>query len=631
MVKITLEKSVLLVEDDENQIFEWNHRSFFTILTGYELNDDSNVYIWNDENELSSILRETIEYLEDEGISYEVDEDVADLIQLSIKEEEAYEEAKEHGAETLESSEGKLEPKNWVRQLKPYQKRSLEHLLAVKNSANFSVPGSGKTTVLYAAFDILKHDDVLDKLLVIGPRSCFQPWEDEAVECFGHKIDSVRLTGSKANRLSIYGQSNDFELFLCTYQTATNDIDEIIRLCKRHRIMVVLDESHYIKRLESGIWSEAMLKIAPYAKRRAILTGTPMPNSYEDLWTQITFLWPGKQVLGDRFTYGYRCKEEAHFEKISEDVRPFFIRVSKSDLKLPKPNFKRYKCDLKPYQESIYKAISIKFLRELETQSTERQYLREWRRAKMIRLIQIASNPTLLAKYSEEFDIPALSGYGKSISEIIKEYPHYEVPAKFELGINIVHKLLRKKEKVVIWTTFIHNIKMLEELLKGVKPFVVYGAVPRDDSENIEFNREQQIKDFKECERPAVLIANPAACAESISLHKTCHHALYIDRTYNCGQYMQSLDRIHRIGLTAEEIVTYHILISNNTIDETINRRLEEKRANMYALLEDELPVGSFEIDEEYQMDRSIREQELDFKETIKDLKKVYGGQLPGE
>ena len=157
--------------------------------------------------------------------------------------------------------------------------------------------------------------------------------------------------------------------------------------------------------------------------------------------------------------------------------------------------------------------------------------------------------------------------------------------------------------------------------MADIEPLIVYGAIPKDAAENIEFNREQQIRKFKESPRPVVLIANPAACAESISLHKVCHHAVYLDRTFNCGQYLQSLDRIHRIGLAPDEIVTYHLLIANNTIDETIDRRLKEKEVNMLKILEDELPVGSFEV-EEHQLGQSEDEEKVDFDETVKDIKK---------
>lgn len=163
---------------------------------------------------------------------------------------------------------------------------------------------------------------------------------------------------------------------------------------------------------------------------------------------------------------------------------------------------------------------------------------------------------------------------------------------------------------------------MLSNLIKEIKPFIIYGAIPKDESENVEFNREQQIKEFKEKKEPTILLANPAACAESISLHKICHHAIYLDRTFNCGQYMQSLDRIHRVGLRKDESVYYHILICSNTIDETIDRRLLEKQNSMNNILEDKrVPIGSFEV-ESTQLGKDEDEELEDFYAVIEDLKR---------
>ncbi len=221
-----------------------------------------------------------------------------------------------------------------------------------------------------------------------------------------------------------------------------------------------------------------------------------------------------------------------------------------------------------------------------------------------------------------------MRGEGVSILQIIDKYPEYETPVKFELTNDLVRKLLLDGEKVVIWTTFIHNIKMLRKYFEDIDPFVVYGAVPKDESEDSEFNREQQIRNFKETANPNILIANPAACAESISLHKACHHAVYIDRTFNCGQYMQSLDRLHRIGLRSDEIVTYHIMFARNTIDGTIDRRLAEKQEKMLRLLEDDLPIGTFEV-EQYEMVQTDDEEQTDFQETIKDLQQQLDATEP--
>jgi SNF2 family DNA or RNA helicase len=153
----------------------------------------------------------------------------------------------------------------------------------------------------------------------------------------------------------------------------------------------VIDESHYIKRFAGGVWSETLLTIAPNAKRRVILSGTPMPNGYMDLWSQMTFLWPSKQVLGERNAYKNRCDDVAQQVEIKKEIRPFFYRVKKSDLQLPKPKTNKAYYDLKPIQAQIYHALSIRLITELKLQPDDRQKLKQWRKAKMVRLLQAAS------------------------------------------------------------------------------------------------------------------------------------------------------------------------------------------------------------------------------------------------
>ncbi len=353
-----------------------------------------------------------------------------------------------------------------------------------------------------------------------------------------------------------------------------------------------------------------------------IASGTPMPNGYADLWSQFTFLWPGKQLLGEKNVYKNRINDIDQQEIIKRQIRRFFFRVKKTDLKLPKPIFLKKEYSLSPIQKQIYHALSVKFLSELNLQPEDKQKLRQWRKAKIIRLMQAASNPTLLKQYSEEFQIPPLTSDGTNLIKLIDNYSQYEIPAKIVTTIELTKKMLSEDRKVIIWTTFIHNIKMLEKLLNGINFYSIYGAIPKDYNEDEDNNREKSIHEFKTIERPAVLIANPAACAESISLHKSCHDAIYLDRTFNCGQYIQSLDRIHRIGLERDEIVNYHILIAKNTIDETIDRRLEEKKETMENVLEDEIPIGSFDI-ENLSEEQANLEENIDFEETIKDLKRV--------
>ncbi|HMN49502.1 MAG TPA: DEAD/DEAH box helicase [Ignavibacteriaceae bacterium] len=613
MVNIYIYNSELLVEDSLKEIFKWEHRAFFNISLGMEIDEEKKRYFFSEKNLFRDLVREIITYLNEEGIQYSTDKKVNEII-LTIKNQQTeFNEAVENSSKILHFEQ----PKAFVRELKPYQLKGVEHLLKVKHGANFSVPGSGKTTMVYAYYNELRKKNIVEKIFVVGPFSSFAPWEDESVKCFGENLISARLTGSK--RQTYYLQSSNFELFLCHYQTASNDKSEIIDLFSRHKFLFVIDESHYIKRFSGGVWSDAILQIASYAKRRIVLSGTPMPNGYIDLWTQMTFLWPNKQLLGERNAYKVRCADSVQQEEIKKEIRPFFFRVKKSDLQLPKPKTIKIEYSLKPIQSKIYQALSVRLITELKLQTEERQKLKQWRKAKMVRLLQAASNPTLLYQYSQEFDIPPLSSDGSSLIELIEKYPKFEIPIKFEAAIKLIEKLTRENKKIVLWTTFIHNIEMLKERLKSIKYFTVFGAIPRDDDENEIFNREKEIRDFKQSEEPCVLIANPAACAESISLHKFCHDAIYLDRTFNCGQYIQSMDRLHRIGLEKDEVVNYYILIAKNTIDETIDRRLNEKFETMISVLEDEIPIG--ELDVEGPELENENEEIEDFEATVKDVK----------
>ena len=63
-----------------------------------------------------------------------------------------------------------------------------------------------------------------------------------------------------------------------------------------------------IKNPKGGTWANNILSLAPFAERRMVLSGTPMPNNFKDLWNQIQFLWPGNNPLGTRSQYEYNLK-----------------------------------------------------------------------------------------------------------------------------------------------------------------------------------------------------------------------------------------------------------------------------------------------------------------------------------
>jgi hypothetical protein len=84
-----------------------------------------------------------------------------------------------------------------------------------------------------------------------------------------------------------------------------------------------------------------------------------------------------------------------------------------------------------------------------------------------------------------------------------------------------------------------------------------------------------------------VLLANPAAMSEGVSLHEVCHEAIYVDRTFNAGQYLQSIDRIHRLGLAVGVDTNITFLVHRLSIDETVDDRIRVKADRLSRMLED--------------------------------------------
>ena len=98
-----------------------------------------------------------------------------------------------------------------------------------------------------------------------------------------------------------------------------------------------------------------------------------------------------------------------------------------------------------------------------------------------------------------------------------------------------------------------------------------------------------------------MLLANPAAVGEGISLHEVCHDTIYVERTFNAGQYLQSVDRIHRLGLPPDVDTNVTFLITAGTIDEQVDQRVATKAARLSAMLDDpDLVTMALPDDDEY-------------------------------
>ena len=606
--------------------------SFFRIV-GAVFDESTNSFTFErppNMTNLYKILVDTKTLFDEKGWNVILDEQCTVLLTRHSKDSLNLDNAKETGSKIKDVPQVDIElPPFFKRNLFDYQKKSVKHLSEVGNAANFSVPGSGKTTLSYAAYSILKDKGIVDKILVVSPRAAFVPWEEEFEGCFGHKPEAVRLEGNRVDS-HIDSDTRGKELILSTYHLPLNHQYAVSRFLEKNKVLMILDESHNIKNMDGQI-ANAVLELAPFATRRFILSGTPMPNSWEDVWTQFNFLWPLIEILDKSYLFRDYTKARNDLGHYYDVIYPLFTRIAKKTLGLKEPKYEKLIAPLDPNQQKIYNSIELKIKQEIENLHeetiSESINMDKWRKARMIRLIQTASNPALLSKPDSQFDLDSYNVEGLNVSELIENYTKLdEFPSKLQEATRKAKELLKQGEKVIIWTNFVHNIDMLKnQLLAEHNPLWVDGRVPKDETEDYEFNREKMIQQFKEDPNPRVFIATPASCAESVSLHmykgKTvCKHAIYVDRTYNAGQYMQSLDRIHRIGMDPETQVTYWLCIAPNTYDERIHSKLDKKIQNMYDLLNEDLRVIDLDISETSLSSSEINEN---YNELLEYLKSV--------
>lgn len=502
-----------------------------------------------------------------------------------------------------------------------YKKQMLAayHLAFAQSACNFSVPGAGKTSIVYAAYAYLSSLPVTDRksvqrLLIVGPKASFKAWDDEYFEIFGQSANSFRVFGDipKATRseylkgISLHSQHT--VLTLTSYATLASSEEEFrsFLLNSSKQTMLVLDEAHYIKR-EDGFWSAAALRLAPLASSRIILTGTPAPNGYEDLGNLFKFIYPTKNIVGfpsatlKAITNGSMPQA---IPEIKSRIRPFFTRIRKADLHLPKASETRVPVQFGESQDQIYRALERRIVTSFRANSEDLTNSVRLR-ARLIRLRQACINPELLLRPLEEEGIFDTGGTGdfnlaeSEVAELVANFQSSRDLQRLSVCDQLVRDILLRQGKVLIWSYFLGNLEMLRKEFSNLASFVevLTGATPvsGQDTEDYDLgSREEIIDRFHSCNDTAILIANPQAVGESISLHKACRSAIYFDRDFNAGRFIQSKDRIHRYNPKGGGAVEYFYLNTSGTVDDDINLRLIEKEARLLDLLESEdIPLFS--------------------------------------
>ena len=225
-----------------------------------------------------------------------------------------------------------------VRPLRDRQMLDAFFMATVGRAADFSVPGAGKTATVLGVFAYLRHLGLARRIVVVCPKNGFESWEKEWVATFGDKLPlscfslgdpaiAAMSTERRRNALSL--DSGACNLFTFNYESLSGYVRELHAIIP-DQTLLVFDEVHRVKAI-GGRRAEAALEAADGAKFVIALTGTPIPNTYQDIYNLLHILYPEDY---DTF-FGYEPGElrapDADLQaSLNDSLAPFFCRTRTS-------------------------------------------------------------------------------------------------------------------------------------------------------------------------------------------------------------------------------------------------------------------------------------------------------------
>lgn len=457
----------------------------------------------------------------------------------------------------------------------------------LKKSANFSVPGSGKTATALGMFAFLYRMKKVQRLIVIGPLNSFDSWISEFKRVFGDRIPLKSVTSAELRTMGntiqyhVRFDLGKYNLVLLNYEMfdRNRELTDALQGRVDDETMLVFDEVHRIKAV-NGKRAAGVIPVAKNSRYTIVMTGTPIPNNYSDVYNFLHILY-GEDYddyfeLEPKELSNLKGEEAAEFNK---KLRPFYCRTTKNKLNVPPPNRDNFVCVEASEEENV-------LFRRLHG-------MRMNPLALLIRILQLESNPAMLKETglnSMETSSFCDDQEGPEIGKLqVVEGAEDFMTSKMKACVRLVKNLVDSGKPVIVWCIFVSNIRKLTELLRdeGISTCNVHG-----DTED----RQSIIDGFKSG-KYQVMITNPQTLAESVSLHKVCHDAVYFEYSYNLIHLLQSKDRIHRLGLASNQYTQYHFLKtmfgSGNdggmvSLDEEIYNRLTTKEAVMLGAIEND-------------------------------------------
>ncbi|MFA6128755.1 MAG: DEAD/DEAH box helicase [Bacteroidales bacterium] len=436
--------------------------------------------------------------------------------------------------------------------LRPYQGIGVQWLLGlVKEGFGGCLAddmGLGKTIQVLAMLDHIRinHNAAQKTSLVVMPVSLLHNWENE-IRKFTPGQKFYRYAGPNRNAGPAW--ISRFDIMLTTYGTLRNDIEILEKFSFN---FLILDESQHAKNADS-VTFRAIERVN--AGNRLAMSGTPVENSLDDLWSQMTLVNPG--ILGSRNWFRdhfIRPKNNLVIEETTEllkgTVRPFILRRTKESVapELPQLTQEVRYCEPTEDQWSVYEArkseirnFLINRFREPVDGTTRMLVLQS-----LMKLRLIANHPVMAD--------PDYTGGSGKLNEIA----------------GMISEVVMENHKVLVFSQFVKHLKLIAAMLDGLG--IPYVMLTGQDSTK---KREEMIGIFQGDERIPVFLVSLKAGGVGLNLTRA-DYVFLADPWWNPAVENQAISRAHRIG--QENRVFAYRFITSGTIEEKILLLQESKQ-----------------------------------------------------
>jgi superfamily II DNA or RNA helicase len=456
-------------------------------------------------------------------------------------------------------------PRGFSATLRSYQQTGYDWMRYLRRAGLHGVladdMGLGKTHQTMAFLMSTYEEGAKRPSLIVAPTSVMDSWMQK-IKDFAPSLRPYRFYGPERRPeiLRLPGQ----RAIITTYTVLARDID---MLSSMEWETVVLDEAQYIK-TSSTQYAQAAKRLS--ARTRLALTGTPIENRLDELWSIFQFVLPGllgsHQSFRERFEIPIvRNNDIFAREKLKRLIAPFKLRRVKSEVlqDLPPKVEDVRMCELSAHQQALYRALverdGERLADELRDAGRKIDYITVF--AALSKMKRICDHPALVVKGPRSTDLHS---------------------GKFEVFKELMQEALDSGQKVVVFTQYLEMMDLIEEYLRENR--VDFSEIRGDSRE-----RAEAIRRFNENENCKVFVCSLMAGGVGIDL-TSASVVIHYDRWWNAAREDQATDRVHRWG--QRRGVQVFKLITRGTLEEKIDKMIAAKGDLMNSIVD--VDAGSF-------------------------------------